>query len=311
MITIVIVNWNSGPYLQRCVQSLRDNAEDAEIVVVDNASHDGSLDFATGREGGMLVLRNRENIGFGPACNTGWRRGRGTEILFLNPDTEALPGSVAGLCRSLLGNSGIWATAGNLVDRLHRTQAGFNVRGFPTVASVAAELLLLDEIWPHNPWTRGYRMSGWDHASARDVEQPAAACLMVRRSVLERLGGFDEAFRPAWFEDVDLCRRIHDHGGRISFQPDARFLHHGGSSLACMKPGEFLEYFHCNQIRYFAKHSGPTAARRVRQLIVAGMCLRALVSLVRPVLRDRSRVDSARIFARAARRFRAAGGKVL
>jgi GT2 family glycosyltransferase len=133
---------------------------------------------------------------------------------------------------------------------------------------------------------------------------------MVRRTALEKLGGFDEKFHPAWFEDVDLCRRVHDHGGRIMFQPEARFIHHGGSSLARLKPGEFLDYFHRNQIRYFAKHHGPATARRVRRLVFAGMVLRAAVSLVSPSLRYGSRLESARIFARAARRFSSAGGDI-
>jgi GT2 family glycosyltransferase len=302
MITVVVVNWNSGELLEKCLASLDGLEAPVDTVIVDNASSDGSLGFLsrTGRRG--PVLCNSRNTGFAAACNAGWRHTAGDPVLFLNPDTECEPDSVGLLARCLTEDEAIWAAGGNLVNRNGKTQAGFNVRRFPTMGSLAADMLLLEELWPRNPWSRRYLMTDWDHASPRDVEQPAAACLMVRRGVLERLQGFDESFFPAWFEDVDLCRRIRNGGGRISFRPEARFLHHGGCSRALLSPGEFLEYFHRNQIRYFRKHHGATAARRARALAVAGLRLRSIISLTRPVLPGRSRGESARIFAQAARR---------
>jgi GT2 family glycosyltransferase len=302
MITVVVVNWNSGEFLEKCLVSLERLEAPVEIVVIDNASTDGSLGFLDRAGSRMLVLRNSRNMGFAAGCNAGWRRTEGDPVLFLNPDTECAPGSVSLLADCLARDEGIWAAGGNLVNRNGKTQAGFNVRRFPTVGSLMAEMLLLDEIWPGNPWSRRYRMRDWDHGSPRDVDQPAAACLMVRRHVLERLEGFDESFFPVWFEDVDLCRRIRNHGGRISFRPEARFLHYGGCSLARLSQGEFLEHFHRNQIRYFGKHHGVRAARRARSLAVTGLRLRAFLSLIHPVLPDQSRGESARTFALAARR---------
>jgi GT2 family glycosyltransferase len=133
-----------------------------------------------------------------------------------------------------------------------------------------------------------------------DVDQPAAACLMVSREALEAVGGFDESFYPAWFEDVDLCRRIRNSGGRIRFQPEARFLHHGGYSLRHLSRQEFLESFHLNQIRYFQKHHGSKAASRVKKLIVTGLLIRSGVSLVRPLAPGESRRSSAKAYWNAA-----------
>jgi len=304
VISIVIVNWNSGPLLERCIVSLLRSEHVYEIVVVDNASEDFSLDFTSRLEFPIEVIRNRKNLGFAAGNNLGWHATRGDPVLFLNPDTEAMHGSIERL-GELLEDATIWAAGGNLWSPNGERQAGFNVRTFPTVASVAAEMLLLDELWPSNPWTRRYRMTDWDHASALDVDQPAAACLMVQRRALLQLGGFDESFRPAWFEDVDLCRRIRDRGGRIVFQPAAGFLHHGGSSLKRLVRASFLEYYHTNQLRYFRKHYGESAAQRVRRLVVAGMWLRALISSVYPVIPGASRVSSVRTFREVARHFAA------
>ena len=135
-----------------------------------------------------------------------------------------------------------------------------------------------------------------------DVDQPAAACLMVSRAALESIGGFDEAFYPAWFEDVDLCRRIRSQGGRIQYQPGAPFLHHGGYSLEKMTLRDFLESFHRNQIRYFRKHHGIEASVRVKRLIVLGLFTRGILSIAYPLFPGESRTACAGIFWKAARK---------
>jgi GT2 family glycosyltransferase len=303
MISIVIVNWNSGRLLERCIGSLREHAPGCEIVVVDNASEDSSLDFVRPAGAPLTLLRNSRNAGFAAANNQGWHASRGETILFLNPDTECLPGAIQSLEQRLEGEPAIWALGGHLSDPAGTPQAGFNVRGFPTLGSVAAEMLLLDEIWPRNPWTRRYRMTDWDLDSNCDVDQPAAACLMVRRAVLESLGGFDEAFHPAWFEDVDLCKRIRSAGGRVAFETRARFLHHGGVSLRSLALQSFLQYYHGNQILYFEKHHGSRTAARVRNLIVAGMGLRALLAALGVPLRDPAETSPRRAYWQAARYF--------
>lgn len=306
MVSIVIVNWNSGPYLERCVRSLLMHAPGCEVVVVDNGSGDSSLDFLSGDYEPVTVLRNRNNEGFARANNQGWQAARGERILFLNPDTESLPAGVSSLSGRLDREAAVWAVGGRLLDPEGKAQRGFNVRAFPTVGAVAAEMLLLDEIWPRNPWTLAYRMHDWDPDTPSDVEQPAAACLMVRRDVLEELHGFDERFRPAWFEDVDLCRRIRDAGGRIAFEPGARFLHSGGVSLRSITPEAFLEYYHSNQIRYFEKHHGNSAAARVRRLVITGLYLRALLASLGIHRGQGPEISPARCFWRTARRLRTA-----
>jgi GT2 family glycosyltransferase len=278
MISIVVVNWNSGPFLERCISSIRRHASDCETIVVDNSSTDSSLDFAI--PGGLVLLRNSSNLGFAGACNRGWRSAAGELILFLNPDAECSSSSVPGLARVFGEEPEVAAAGGALIGPSGDRER--SARSFPSLASVRAEMILLDEIWPRNPWTRRYRLGGWSHSSFRDIDQPAGACLMVRRAMLDRLGGFDERFHPAWFEDVDLCRRIRDLRSRIVYVPDAVFLHHGGYSVGALGREEFLYHFHKNQIRYFRKHHGEAAARAVRRWAIAGMRIRALAGALVP-----------------------------
>jgi N-acetylglucosaminyl-diphospho-decaprenol L-rhamnosyltransferase len=300
VISIVIVNWNSGSLLESCLRSLLRFAEGCEIVVVDNASDDTSLHFAREVGDGISILCNDRNLGFAAGNNRGWRASRGDKILFLNPDTECFPESVNCLEQTLAADRMVWAVGGKLVGPNGKPQSHFNVRRFPNSGSVAAEMLLLDKIWPSNPWS--CLISQGDIKLAVDVEQPAAACLMVTRSCMESVGGFDENFRPAWFEDVDLCRRIWHQGGRIQYQPNARFLHHGGHSLEHLSRQDFLEIYHTNQIRYFKKHHGLKTVSRVKRLIVLGLILRGALSLVWSPIRGVSPADSAKLHWNAARR---------
>lgn len=298
MISVVIVNWNSGPFLEKCARSLLRNTHGTQIIVVDNASTDASLRFAQDLQGSIAILRNRKNLGFAAANNIGWQASNGTHILFLNPDIECFPESVDLLKKTLDADSAVWAAGGRLVGPSGRPQTGFNLRPFPTVRSVAAEMVFLDEIWPSNPWS-GYGTV--KYSLEADVDQPAAACLMVCREALEVIDGFDEDFRPAWFEDVDLCRRIRNEGGRIRYQPEAQFLHHGGHSLEKLSRQEFLESFHRNQIRYFRKHHGARSAARVRRWIIAGLLLRSAISIAYPLAPNLSRAASVKAFLNTAR----------
>jgi len=298
MISIVIVNWNSGSLLESCIRSLLEHARECEIIIVDNASEDSSLNFMEGIDS-VKVLRNNQNVGFAAGNNIGWRASRGDVILFLNPDTECFQESIPCLNQTLDADSDVWAVGGRLVTPAGKFQPLYNAHTFPSTGSVAAEMLLLDEIWPSNPWSTAIRNDS--AARAIDVAQPAAACLMLKRPALESIGGFDESFFPAWFEDVDLCRRIHDRGGRIQYQPGARFLHHGGHSLAQISRQEFLEIFHTNQIRYFKKHHGRKTAAQVRRWILSGLVLRSVLSLTYPIAPGMTRGSSARAFWNAAK----------
>jgi GT2 family glycosyltransferase len=303
MVSIVIVNWNSGQLLKLCVSSLKKHAGSCRVVVVDNASEDNSLSNAVDVLPDMTVIRNTSNKGFAAACNQGWRSTDGDPILFLNPDTESFAGSITELERTLEDDNTVWAAGGCLVSPDGIPQSEFNVRPFPAIWRVAAEMFFIDELGRRSRMKKARNRMQLDEAV--DIDQPAAACLMVRKTALESIGGFDESFYPAWFEDVDLCLRLRRHGGRIQYQPRARFAHLGGYSLKQLQSEEFLVHFHRNQIRYFRKHRGLLAALHVQKLITLGLLLRTAVSWLHPLLPDSNRSESAGAFWRSLRRIAA------
>ncbi len=140
---------------------------------------------------------------------------------------------------------------------------------------------MVDKVFPSNSMSRGRRMLDFSFSEIAEVDQPAGACLLVRRKALESVGLFDERFYPAWFEDVDLCLRLKRAGHKIFFVPDARFTHQGGASLEHMEYRAFLSFYYTNMLRFFEKHHGRPTTVLLRAVIVVGMFERMLVGAVR------------------------------
>lgn len=300
-VSIIIVSYNTRSPLERCLRSITENCPVAETVVVDNGSEDGSADLVREHFPEVRLVAGRRNLGFAGGCNAGAETSSGDYLLFLNSDCRVRPGSVETLSLFLDENPRAAATSGRLVDPGGETQEGFNVRQLPSVWSIVADLLLLHRWLPANRLSAGYRMSGFDHADTTEVEQPAGACLMIRRERFEQLGGFDEAFHPAWFEDVDLCRRLRDSGGRIFFNPGAVFEHLGGATMRRLDFRCFTRIYYRNQSVYLKKHFRFPARLFLRAMIVGGMGLRSLLVLFTPFrfsgqVGETGRAEAARTF---------------
>ena len=271
----LVVSWNNRPFLGRCLESL---PKGSEIIVVDNASTDGSPDFIAETFPDVRLIRLDRNIGFGAAINRAAAEATGTYLLLLNPDAEATPKSVDRLMEFLDEHITCGAAGGRLLSMTEQWQRDVNLRGLPTFGTVAADLLLFKYVWPSNPLTRKAEAAHVTETSAQAVEQPAAVCLMVRRRTFDEVGGIDERFFPAWFEDVDLCRRILEAGWTIFFVPRSNFRHVGGSSVGTLSVSRTKRLYYQNLERYMAKHHGLMGRALTRSLIVTGMGLRASAS---------------------------------
>jgi N-acetylglucosaminyl-diphospho-decaprenol L-rhamnosyltransferase len=282
-VSIIIVSYNTREPLEQCLRSIAGANPGVDAVVVDNGSTDGSVDLLQQNFPGVRLVTGRGNLGFAGGCNAGAKSSTGDYLLFLNSDCRVRPGAVEELASFLDQQPQATAVAGRLVDADGGTQTGFNVRRLPTVRSITADLLLLHRLLPANRLSASYRMAGFDHTETVEVEQPAGACLMVRRQVFEQLGGFDEAFHPAWFEDVDLCRRLKDSGNKIFFNPAAVFEHLGGATMRRLDFRRFTRMYYRNQSVYLKKHFRLLPRLFLRAMIAAGMGLRALLVLVSPM----------------------------
>jgi N-acetylglucosaminyl-diphospho-decaprenol L-rhamnosyltransferase len=284
-LSIVIVNWNSGAYLREHLESLHQQNELAgvEVLVVDNASADDSARAADDFPG-TLRLAFEENRGFAAAANAGARAARAPLLLFLNPDIVHTPNNLRTLLDAFAACPEVAGGCGRLREPSGRLQEHFQLRRLPTPRWALVDLFFPAAVKTRWPVFRRHYYGHRSWTSSFEVEQPAAACLLLRQAVFEALGGFDEAFLPAWFEDVDLCRRLRNAGHRLRFFPQAEFVHAGGYSASYLHRGEFLTIYWSNARRFYRKHH-PAFSRLFDALLPLGFALRAGAAAGRPAER--------------------------
>ncbi|HEY6343221.1 MAG TPA: glycosyltransferase family 2 protein [Bryobacteraceae bacterium] len=259
-----------------CLEALASMSPSTQALVIDNASTDRTVELARQREG-ACVTANAENRGFAAAVNQGVRISDADLVLLLNPDARLLtPLDDLAEAARRYGLAG-----GRLVDEKGRDQRGFTIRRFPTPATLLFELFGLNRLWPQNPVNRSYRYLDRDLNAGGPVEQPAGAFLMFRRDVWERLGGFDESFRPIWFEDVDFCRRAALAGCRIEYVPSAVAEHQGGHSVGRLPPARRGVYWCDSLLRYASRHFGPGRYRAICLAVVLTSVPRMVAGMIR------------------------------
>jgi GT2 family glycosyltransferase len=251
MLDIVIVNWNAGPLLRDCIDSLLEHGGDAvsHIIVVDNGSTDGSADAVDGVLG-VNILRTGDNLGFAAACNIGAAKGGSPYILFLNPDTRIGEGSLSipltFMDRS--ENYGVGICGIQLVNE--EGEIGASCSRFPSIGRLVASVLGIDRL----PGFQGFgmRMADWNHEDAMQVDQVMGAFFLIRRAVFDACMGFDERFF-VYFEEVDLSWRSKQLGCKSWFLPDAQIFHAGGGTSRQIK-AKRLFYSLRSRLLYGFKH---------------------------------------------------------
>ncbi len=278
-ISLVFVAWNARAHLTRALDAAR--ATGLPIIVVDNASGDGTVDTVRADAPDATLLAMDRNLGFAGGVNAGVRAARTAGALILIPDILLTRAAADLMLAAGESAPDIGAVGAQLVGPDDQPQTEYSIRRFPTLATWAADLLLIDHVWPGNPASARYRADDLDRTRDQDVEQPAAACLLVRRDAFDAVGGFDEAFHPAWFEDVDFCRRLLDAGWRIRYVAGARVVHEGGVAMRTLGLGSFSTIWYRNLLRYAGKHGSLATRLALRPLLVAGMAIRTTVSLLR------------------------------
>ncbi|MEP6769061.1 MAG: hypothetical protein ABJC61_10355 [Acidobacteriota bacterium] len=318
-IAVILVSWKDADDLEEAVRSLAvcragSAGGDLPVRLVAVGNGRGSIreDRIRALWPDAVILVNADNRGLAPAANQGAAAAGAAEILlFLNPDTRAQGDPFTALARGFEDHPEAAALAPRLVDAADgeprppgrralarpggEDQFTFQLRRLPRLASDARELLLGEHLRPDGAKRRDARYADEDRDRPFPVEQAAAAALAVRRRAFDRVGGFDEAFVPAWFEDVDLCARLAAEGS-ILYWPAARFTHAGGVSSARLGYDRFLPILYTNALRYRRKHYPAAARAAYRALLAGGMALRlALLPFRRSVPRRRG--EAARAYA--------------
>jgi GT2 family glycosyltransferase len=237
-LSIIIVNWNGGDLLCRCVETIVNSAPRVtyEVVIIDNASEDHSLDQLLSTEAGAFLMSNQqlrifnnsENKGFGAANNQAFDLTDSPFVFLLNLDTEVHPGTIDTLMRRMLSDPRIGACGPKILnpDGSLQISAFFNP---PRVWHTILSQLKLYYLLP--PRLRGELLLGrhWDHDRQREVPMISGAAIFARRQMIDEVGGFDERFHM-YSEDNEWCCRITQSPWNLVFVPDAVVLHHGGQS---------------------------------------------------------------------------------
>jgi N-acetylglucosaminyl-diphospho-decaprenol L-rhamnosyltransferase len=229
VLDVVIVNWNTGGCLRACLASVAAATASVplgRVVVVDNASTDGSADDLPASLP-VTVVRNDDNRGFAAACNQGSRLGSARYVLFLNPDTVVDPEAPAAAVRFLDSSEGAsFGICGGAVVRADG-RPGISASRFPTLGNVATGVLGLDRVAPALAPPR--HLPAGALTRSRPVDQVIGAFFLIRRSLLDRLGGFDERYF-LYYEEVDLCLRARALGLGTHYLAEARLTHVGNVS---------------------------------------------------------------------------------
>jgi N-acetylglucosaminyl-diphospho-decaprenol L-rhamnosyltransferase len=271
-LAVVVVNYNAGDYLTRCLSSVYSAAADLalEVVVVDNASRDGSDRRAAAEHPAARILENPVNRGFASAANQGIRATRAPFALLLNPDAEITGGTLAGLLK-VAGERPLVGAVGLLVRNPDGTVQP-SARKVPGLVEALGHAFL-GPFLPNNPFTRSHTMADWDRTSDREVECISGSAMLVRREAFEQVGGFDEGYFM-YVEDFDLCTRLRNAGWTVLFSPEVEVVHEIGVSSRHMPKRMALE--HSRSIyRYFDRHVARGPRVLLKPLVRAILWVRA------------------------------------
>ncbi|MBN1272781.1 MAG: glycosyltransferase family 2 protein [Candidatus Aminicenantes bacterium] len=243
-LSIIIVNYNGWPYLRECLESLSREGrnKDWEVLVVDNGSEDGSEELVRRQFPGIRFFSLGKNIGFSRANNRGIKECRGDFILFLNPDTRVRTGSMDKLLDYLQQNPRVGAVGPALIGDKGRIQVSFG-RKVHFFREFFQKVFLNIYYAFFLRYYKKQRVVGW----------LSGACLLTRKTVLERTGGFDPVFF-LYFEDIDLCYRITGAGYNLFYLPEAEVFHQGGG-ITSGRERESRFVYRKSQLYFYKKHN--------------------------------------------------------
>lgn len=257
-VSIVIPVFNQSRYTYNCLRSLLAYTRvPYEIIVIDNASTDDTPSMLAAMEH-IRVIRNEENQGFGPACNQGGHAATGDYLLFLNNDTEVTNGWIEALLDPLKDET-VGAVGAKLLYPGGRLQEAGNI------------------IWQDGTgWNYGHGDDPTlpEYSYLKEVDYCSGACLLIRKALWERLGGFDDRFAPAYYEDTDFCFALRQRGYKVVYQPDARIIHHEGISAGTDLTRGYKKYQQINREKFRDKwqevlardhYKGPDDLYRARE----------------------------------------------
>lgn len=277
-LSVVILNWNVGHLLRRCLASLFSQTAGItfEVIVVDNASSDDSPEMVRQEFPQAILIANDHNFGFAKGNNIGIRRTCGNTILLLNPDTEISGNTLGGVVRFLRDHPEAGLVGAEFLnpDGTHQP----SVRRFPTLADQSLILLKLHRLLPRLRIIRWYLAADLDPMKTQAVDQIPGAFFGMPRETIERVGLLDERFF-IWFEDVDYCRRVWQSGKKVMYTPDIRITNQGGASFAQIASYKKQKMMNASMALYFRKWHSAAAWLVIQSLRPVSLLLAWFIGL--------------------------------
>ena len=271
-LSVCIVNWNTREYLRECLTSLLTyppTDAEIEIIVVDNASADGSAGMVAAEFPAVVLLAETVNHGYAEGNNHALERASGDALLLLNPDVVVHPGSLTHAAAFAAAQPHLGAFGCRLVGTDGKTQR--SLRSFPDPGPVLWEYLGFSRLFPKSRVFGAYRMTWFDYNSVIEADQPMGSFLWISRAAYARVGGMDPLF-PIFFNEVDWCLRAkRECGFPIYYTPDVVVTHYGGGSTQQVKASMIRES-HRSLLRFYDKHF-PTLAPPVKWLLRTAVLL--------------------------------------
>jgi len=272
-LSICIVNWNTRDDLEQALASIPnpDPGTSTQVIVVDNASQDGSARMVRERFPAVKLIESGGNLGFARGYNRAVAESSGRYLLVLNPDTVVHNSALKTLTTYMDAHPQVGAAGPRLLNSDGSLQ--YSCRRFPTPIAALFRNTVLGKLLGPDRFTRDYLMADWDHSAPREVDWISGAAMCIRREAWETVGGFDEGFFM-YAEDMDWCLRARRAGFQIHYVPEAVITHRIGRS-SDQRPIAMVIQFHRSMARFYSKHYAPRWPWGLRWLPLLGVWLRA------------------------------------
>lgn len=284
-LSIVIPTYNAHEWIQGCIDSIRLHHPSSpyEIIAVDDRSTDDTVAIVREKYPDVRLFVNQKNVGFGKTVNVGLEAATGAYILVLNNDTWMHEGALDAMIEYLdthpdAGIVGPMVLSG---DGSLQQQCRRHV---PTPTAALLYFTGVAKLFPKNPNVAGYLMTAADEHQTTEVDAVSGACLMVRRTVLDTIHGFDPEYY-LYGEDMDLCWRTKLAGWKVVYYPTSRITHFGGQGGTAKKKIYATIEWHRAMWIFYRKHRAPAAAMPERALVYSGIALKAALAVAVNTLR--------------------------
>ena len=272
-VSVIVVNWNTRDFLRQCLRSVYAHTRDVsfEVIVVDNASEDGSPHMVRSECPKVTLIQNDRNRGFAAANNQAIRRARGKYVLLLNSDTRVLDGAIDRTFAFAEGHPEA-AVIGCKVHDLRDNAVQFTCHQYPSPLNLLLSVSGASRLAPKSRFLGRQMMAWWGYNEVREVDTIAGCFMFVRQDAIRQVGMLDEQYFM-YVEDIDWCFRFREAGWKVVFYPDAEIDHFTGRSSKMANRNMEIER-RKSLLMFFAKHRGPRVAALANGLFVINELVR-------------------------------------